>query len=63
MTIRMDGQNAAKIDISQNILYTSLETVPYRTVELEFENNFYLEDAQEQRGEDRFSLIVNITAD
>ncbi len=63
MTIRMDGEETAQVEIDQNIQYVSLETVPYRTVELEFANNFYLEDAQEQRGEDRFSLIVNITAD
>lgn len=63
MSIRMDGQPLDEVDIDQNILYVTLKTVPYRTVELEFENNFYLEDAQEQRGEDRFSLIVNVTAD
>ena len=63
MTIRMDGEETETVDITQNILYASLQTRPYRTVQLEFENNFYLEEEQERRGEDRLSLIVNITAD
>lgn len=61
MTVWVDGHEAEVIDINQNILYASIETYPYRTVELDFENNFYLEGAQEQRGEDRFAIIVNFT--
>ncbi len=63
MTIWMDDRLVREVKIDQNILYISLETKPYRTVELKFANNFYLEDAQEQRGEDRLSLIVNFTTD
>jgi hypothetical protein len=36
---------------------------PYRTVTLRFETNFYVKDAQEQRGERRLAAIVNLTAD
>ncbi len=61
--IYMDGQLAAEVDIVDNITYLDLQTKPYDTAELEFENNFYLKDAQEQRGEKRFSMIVEITAD
>ena len=63
MTIFMDGKEAETVKIDQSILYVTLETVPYRTVELDFKNNFYLEDAQEQRGDKRLSIIVNISAD
>ena len=63
MTVRKDGEEEEIIDIDQNILYASLQVEPYRMVELEFENNFYLEEAVEQRGEDRLALIVNMTAD
>ncbi len=63
MTIRMNGQPARTVRVDRNILSVTLETDPFRTVELDFENNFYLKDAQEQRGEKRLSLIVNITAD
>lgn len=61
--IYMDGQPAAQVDIVDNITDLDLRTEPYQTVLLEFENNFYLKDAQEQRGTKRFSMIVEITAD
>ncbi len=63
MNISMDGWQAASVKIDQSILYVTLKTLPYRTVELEFENNFYLGSAQEQRGSDRLSIMVNVTAD
>lgn len=61
--IYQNGQPAAEVKIQQNITQVELQTRPYDIVELDFENNFYLEDAQEQRGEKRFSMIVQITAD
>jgi len=61
--IYQDGQLAEKVRIEQNITQVELQAAPYDIVELDFENNFYLEDAQEQRGEKRFSMIVQITAD
>lgn len=60
--IFMDGEPAAQVDIVDNITHIDLEAKPYDIVELDFENNFYLEDAQEQRGEKRFSMIVQITS-
>ena len=60
----MNGELAAQVDIVDNITHLDLEVPrPYDIVELDFENNFYLKDAQEQRGEKRFSMIVQITAD
>lgn len=61
--IYQNGQPAAQVEIKQNITQVELKARPYDIVELEFENNFYLEDAQEQRGEKRFSMMVEITAD
>ena len=62
--IYMNGELAAQVDIVDNITHLDLEVPrPYDIVELDFENNFYLKDAQEQRGEKRFSMIVQITAD
>lgn len=61
--IYMDGEMTAQVDIVDNITHLDLQTDPYDIVELDFENNFYLPDAQEQRGEKRFSMIVQITAD
>lgn len=61
--IYQNGQPAAQVEIKQNITQVELKARPYDIVELEFENNFYLEDAQEQLGEKRFSMMVEITAD
>ena len=61
--IYMDGEEAVQVDIVENITHIELQTKPYDIVELDFENNFYLEGAQEQRGEKRFSMMVQITAD
>ena len=47
----------------QNTMKMELEAEPYQIANLQFENNFYLKDAGEQRGEKRFSMIVNFTAD
>ena len=62
-SIFQDGELVQEVPIEQNITYVELTTEPYRTVELDFENNFYLEGAQEQRGEKRFTMMVHITAD
>lgn len=61
--IYRDGRLVDDAFIIENITYVEIEAEPYETVDLTFKNNFYLEGAQEQRGEKRFSMIVNITAD
>ncbi len=63
MTITIDGETVRTVQIDQNILDLDLTAKPYQTMELTFENNFYLKDAMEQRGEKRLSIIVNFTAD
>lgn len=64
MTISIDGGETTEVKVEQSIQYVTLQTVPYRTVELKFDNNFYQEGGSlGQRGEDRFSIIVNISAD
>lgn len=40
-----------------------LETGPYERTDLTFKQNFYLEDAKEQRGETRFAMMVNMKAE
>ena len=42
--------------------HTSVHVDPWQTVKLQFDYNFYMQDAQEQRGIDRLAAIVNITA-
>lgn len=59
VTIFADGKKVKKITLSQNITDVTLEQKPYSYVNLEFSNNFIMPDALEQRGEKKFSLIVN----
>lgn len=61
--IYVDGEEALITDFSENIMNTSIRVEPYDTVDLVFRNNFYLNDAKEQRGQKRFSMIVNMKAD
>jgi hypothetical protein len=61
--ITIDDRDEKMILINQNSMTVELEAQPRQIVNLKFENNFYLKDAQEQRGEKKFSMIVNITAD
>ena len=49
--IYQDGVLVEEVEIDNNITYVDLQTGPYDTVELEFENNFYLKNIYEKRGE------------
>ena len=61
--IYMNGKPAKTVKMEENVVKVELETDPYRVVHLKFENNFYMQNAQEQRGVKRLAAIVNITAD
>ena len=52
-----------KINIIENITYVDLQTEPYNTVELDFENNFYSKNAYESSEGTRLAMMVRITAD
>lgn len=62
-TIYADGQEALSVPFDDNVMHAELEAEPGTTVDLKFVNNFYLPDAQEQRGEKRFSMMVNLRSD
>ena len=40
-----------------------VQALPFERVRLEIETNFYVEDAQEQRGEDRLAVLLGLKAD
>ncbi len=63
ITITTDGQNPREIPVRSSVLHTEISAEPWQTVYLEFDYNFYMQNAQEQRGADRLAAIVNITAD
>lgn len=62
-TIYADGKLTAEIPVTESIYYQKIEAEPYQIVDLEFEHNFYMQNAQEKRGEDKLAVIVEIEAD
>lgn len=57
-SISVNDQEPMIIPITQDLTTTLIEAQPYQIVDLKFENNFYVEDAQEQRGEKHMSMVV-----
>lgn len=62
-TIYQDGVLVQKINIIENIMYVDLQTEPYNTVELDFENNFYSKNMYESSEGTRLAMMVRIMAD
>lgn len=60
--IRYDGKEI-EVPIKENISNIEIDVAPNRIVRFEFKNNFYMQNAKEQRGEDKLSLIVNVTSE
>lgn len=61
--ISLNGEPVKDLVINQNTMKLEIEAEPNQIACLRFDNNFYLKDAGEQRGEKRFSMIVNFAAD
>ena len=61
--ISLNGKEVKNLKVNLNSIRTEIKADPNQIAELTFENNFYFKDAGEQRGEKRFSMIVNITTD
>lgn len=62
ITITTDGRTPQVIPVRSSVIHTVISAEPCQTVNLEFSYNFYMQNAQEQRGTDRLAAIVNITA-
>ncbi|MCD7908733.1 MAG: hypothetical protein LUH04_13830 [Clostridium sp.] len=58
-----EGWPPGTIAVNSSVSRTSVHVEPWQTVKLKFDYNFYMQDAQEQRGADRLAAIVNIKAD
>lgn len=63
MTIYINGEPQMYLGFDSNELETSIDRRPYETVNLRFETNFFVEDAQEQRGEHRLAALMSLKAD
>lgn len=58
--ITVDGGSVRKIPVRSSVVETSIEAEPWQMVHLEFSYNFYMQDAQEQRGDERLAAIVQM---
>ena len=63
ISITREGWPPDTMAVQSSVIRTSVHVEPFQTVRLRFDYNFYMQDAQEQRGEDRLAAIVNIKAD
>ena len=63
ISITREGWPPDTMAVQSSVIRTSVHVEPFQTVRLRFDYNFYMQDAQEQRGEDRLAAIVNIRAD
>lgn len=60
--ITVDGDYIRSIPLNSSVVETTIETIPWKTVRVEFAYNFYMQNAQEQRGEERLAAIVHVNA-
>lgn len=63
VTVYVDGEPEIYLQFDQDQMHTAVQVRPYQVVNLRFEANFYVPDAQEQRGERKLAAILKLTAD
>lgn len=61
LTITGDMETAMVIPVRSTVINTTIEAKPWQMVRLQFDYNFYMQNAQEQRGEDHLAAIVHMT--
>ena len=60
--ITKEDEEPIFVPLRASVVQTSVEAEPWQLVHLSFDYNFYMQNALEQRGEDRLAAIVHITA-
>ena len=58
--VYVDGELWQKISVTENIYLAEIQAGPYQTLDVEIKNNFFVEDALEQRGSKRLTAILEI---
>lgn len=61
--VQQDGGEIQEYPLEANVSELRLAAPPRQLVTLSFSQNFYVENAAEQRGEDRLSMIVSFVTD
>lgn len=63
ITITKDQEEPLKLPVHSSVVNARLTASPWQLVHLTFDYNFHMQNAQEQRGEDRLAAIVHISAE
>ena len=63
VTVYVDREPEIYLQFEQELMHTAIQVRPYQVVQLRFETNFYVPDAQEQRGVRKLAAILKLTAD
>lgn len=63
ITITKDQEEPLKLPLHSSVVDARLTASPWQLVHLTFDYNFYMQNAMEQRGEDRLAAIVHISAE
>lgn len=63
ITVYVGEEPQIYLEMDQDQKQATVQVAPYQTVELRFETNFYVPEAQEQRGERKLAVLVHFTAD
>lgn len=58
--ITRDQGEPMYLPVRSNVVNTTIQAEPWQMVDLTFDYNFYMQNAQEQRGDDRLAAIVHI---
>lgn len=63
ITVLVNGEPEIYLEMTQDQERCELQLRPFQVAELEFETNFYVPEAQEQRGEKKLAVLMTMTAD
>lgn len=61
--VYVNGEPQIYLEMTENLMHAAVQARPYETLLLEFRTNFYLPEAQEQRGEQRLAVVLGMRAD
>lgn len=61
--IYLEEELVQKIDVRENIYYGELQAGPYQMLRIAVKNNFYMENALEQRGEKRLTALLEVVTE
>ncbi len=63
ITVSVNGEPQLYLEMTRDQMDASLQLNPYEVVKLKFETNFYVPEAQEQRGEKKLAVLMELKAE